>query len=165
MPGIVEASLYLYCDEDRTITFWVDQKPIGHSSQMQLDDDGSLIVNGEFRVGTSVCYEIVSSGSDEKTVTINDSKYSSKAGGLFLISTRNSELSVEQVNYDLTRISAFDIRLMAVRYPEITSFFVQQSSISDTDSLSDSRDTEQRQCEGGGDSEGIPFYVGRLREQ
>ena len=165
VPGIYEASLYLYCDEDRTITFWIDQKPNGHSSQMQLDADGSLIINGEFRVGSTICYEIVSSGPDEKTVTINDSKFNTKDGRLFLISTKNSDSSVEQVNYDLTRISAYDIRLMAVRYPEITSFFVQQTSITSADSVSDSSNTKQRQCEGDSGSIGISFGIGSLNQQ
>lgn len=163
VPGIYQASLHQYCDEDSAITFWIDKKPNGHSSQMQSDADGSLIINGKFRVGSSICYEIVSSGPDEKTVTINDSKFSTKAGGLFLISTKNSELSVKQVNYDLTRISAYDLRLMAVRYPEITSFFVQQTSITGADSVSDSSDTKQRQCES--DSGSTLFYTGSLNQQ
>ena len=163
VPGIYEASLYQYCDEDSAITFWVDQTPNGHSSSIQADAEGSPIIDGEFRVGSSICYEIVSSGPDEKTVTINDSKFSTKAGGLFLISTKNSELSVKQVNYDLTRISAYDLRLMAVRYPEITSFFVQQASITGADSVSDSSDTKQRQCEGR--SGFIAMYIGSLNQQ
>ena len=165
VPGIYEASLYQFCDEDSAITFWFDQKPNGYSSQMQPDADGSLIINGEFKVGSTVCYEIVSSGPDEKIVTINDSKFNTKAGGLFLISTKNSDLSVEQVNYDLTRISAYDIRLMAVRYPEITSFFVQQTSITSADSVSDSSNTKQRQCEGDSGSIGISFGIGSLNQQ
>lgn len=168
VPGISNAWLYQFCNGDTAITFWTDQNPDGYSWEMQPADDGTLDIKGEVNVDDSLCYdfEIKSSLPNEETVTIAGIDFDQSAGRLFLISTERNEVNIKQLDNDLTGASAFDTKSVAIRNPDINSFFTNQVSSEDISLTNGIRGVKQDQC--GGDSimdTNVPFYSGSLRDQ
>lgn len=148
VQGIFNAWLYQFCSDDSPITFWIDEKPNGQNWAMQSTEDGFLVIEGEINAAHSLCYgyEIKSSLPDGETVTIAERDFNPSAGRLFLISTKNGELHIKQLDHDLSGVSAYDIKIMAVRYPDINSFFKRRANNEEASSTIGILDAE-RGCE------------------
>ena len=136
VPGVYWAFLKTYCRDNRTIVIWTDirlslfsgrtsnpfAKKCGrpYSSVPREEDWG---IGGEIGNDPCITYDFSLHKSGEGSGDINGVEFNLSDGDVFLISTVGGEVTVRQIDYDLTSVSTEDIQLLARRYSEIRSFF------------------------------------------
>jgi len=139
VPGIYWAYIQHYCKEGIEIAVWTDfttalsgsnagarkqgREITNNSGSQHSELSGDRAVNGFIEANTNVEYSFLMDSAGQGKGLINDIEYDLQAGTLFLVATKGEVLDIRQVNYNLASISAEDIKLLATRHPEITSFF------------------------------------------
>ena len=140
VPGINWAFLKTHCRNNRTVVIWTDlergffssrtgnpfAKKCGrpYSSIPREEDWG---IAGEIENDPCITYDFSVFDSGDGKGYINEFAFDLSDGDIFLISTAGGIVTVRQIDYNLTAISAQDIQLLASSYPEIRSFFEGQA--------------------------------------
>ena len=81
----------------------------------------------EFENDPCISFDFSLFRSGEGSGDINGIEFNLNDGDVFLVSTAGGEVTVRQIDYDLTFVSTEDIKLLARKYPEIRSFFEEQA--------------------------------------
>ena len=139
VPGIYWAYIQNYCKEGIEITVWTDftttlfgsnadareqgREITGNSGSQHSGLKGDSTVSGFIEANATLEYSFSMDSTGQGNGIINDIEYDLQNGTLFLVATKGEILDVRQVNYNLASISTEDIKLLATRHPEITSFF------------------------------------------
>ena len=131
IPGIYWATLLIKCQNDRTIVIWTDIRSyfgsgFRHDSHSDTGKDGIWTTTGSISDTNSIYYSYTINPNGEQFAVINDQHFDLVNGDVFLVSATRGEVTIKQIDYNLTSISAGDIKLLARSYPEIGLFFEEQ---------------------------------------
>lgn len=139
VPGIYWAYIKSYCHNGIEITIWTDFTPrlFGSNPQAKLQGreiintngshinnmDGSQEITGLLEANATLEYQFSVYPDGDGKGYINGIEYNLQNGTLFLIATKNGDIGVRQVDYNLAYVNSQDIELLATRLPAITSFY------------------------------------------
>lgn len=134
IPGIYYATLLIKCRNDRTVVIWTDMRTYfgpGGELHHEVIPEPSTPEQwgraGRFTDGEGLNYQLLVSNESGGHALFDDQYYDLQAGDLFLVALRQGKFFVRQLDLNLTRIPAPDVKLMALTNQEIKEFFIDPS--------------------------------------